>query len=130
MPDAEGMSKAMREPLLKTFPAALLGRLVVIPYYPLSDEVIAAITRLQLGRIAKRIEANHQVPFTYDDEVVKLIVSRCTELESGGRMIDSILTNTVLPRISEELLTRIQEGRPIEKVHVAVDGSSFQYQFE
>ncbi|MFH1844710.1 MAG: type VI secretion system ATPase TssH [bacterium] len=130
MPDADGMSTALREPLLKTFPPALLGRLVVVPYYPLSDEVIAAITRLQLGRIAKRIELNHQVPFTYDDEVVQLIVSRCTELESGGRMIDSILTNTVLPRISEELLTHMMDGKPIKKVQVAVDGSSFVYHFE
>ena len=130
MPDAEGMAKALREPLLKTFPAALLGRLVVIPYYPLSDEVVEAITKLQLGRIARRIEENHGVPFTYDDEVVKLIVSRCTELESGGRMIDAILTNTVLPMISEELLTRMMEGTPIEKVHVLVDGSNFGYAFE
>jgi type VI secretion system protein VasG len=130
LPDAEGLSRALREPLLKTFPAALLGRLVVIPYYPLSDEVIAAIARLQLGRIQKRVVENHRVPFTYDDAVVDLIVNRCTELESGGRMIDSILTNTVLPRISEELLTRMMEGRPIERVQVAAEGDSFQYLFD
>jgi len=70
------------------------------------------------------------VPFIYDDEVIKLIASRCTELESGGRMIDAILTNTLLPRISEELLTRMMESRPIEKVHVSVDGSNFDYTFE
>lgn len=130
LPDAEGMAKALREPLLKTFPAALLGRLVVIPYYPLSDEMVATISRLQLGRIARRVQENHGVPFIYDDEVVELIVSRCTELESGGRMIDAILTNTLLPRISEELLTRMMDGRPVEKVHVSVDGSNFEYNFE
>jgi len=129
MPDAEGMSKAMREPLLKVFPQALLGRMVAIPYYPLTDEVIAVITRLQLGRIEKRIAENHRIPFTYDDEVVKLIVSRCTELESGGRMIDSILTNTLLPKISAELLTRLMEGNPIEKVQVGVEENSFKYEF-
>jgi len=85
----------------------LLGRLVVIPYYPLNDEMIGAIARLQLGRIAKRVQENHRVPFTYDDAVVRLIASRCTELESGGRMIDAILTNTMLPRISEEFLRRM-----------------------
>jgi type VI secretion system protein VasG len=69
------------------FPPALLGRLVTIPYYPLSDEMIGDIVRLQLGRIEKRIQENHKMPFSYDDEVVKLIVSRCTELESGGRMV-------------------------------------------
>jgi len=129
-PDPEGLAKALREPLLKIFPPALLGRLVTIPYYPLSDDVIAVITRLQLDRIKKRIAANHQVPFLYDDDVVKLIVSRCTELESGGRMIDAILTNTLLPKISEEFLTRMMEGKPIDKVQVTAEKSSFNYAFE
>ena len=99
-PEPEGIAKALREPLLEVFPPALLGRLVVVPYYPLNDEMIGAIARLQLGRIETRIRENHKIPFSYDDEVVKLIASRCTELESGGRMIDAILTNTVLPAIS------------------------------
>ncbi len=130
MPDPEGISKALREPLLKVFPAALLGRLVVIPYYPLNDEMIAAIARLQLGRIERRIARNHKVPFTYDDDVVKLIAERCTELESGGRMIDAILTNTVLPKISGEFLNRMVEGKPVERVHVSVKDGEFSYGFE
>ncbi len=130
MPEPEGIAKALREPLLKVFPPALLGRLVVIPYYPLNDEMIGAIARLQLGRIKKRIAESHKVPFTYDDEVIKLIASRCTELESGGRMIDAILTNTVLPKISEEFLTRMVEGKPIERVHVSVTDGEFGYGFE
>src|SRR5262249_16466476 len=95
MPEPEAITKALRDPLLKIFPAALLGRLVVIPYYPLSDEMLANIVRLQLTRIQKRIDANHKVRFDYDDSAVKQIIARCTEVESGGRMIDSILTNTV-----------------------------------
>jgi type VI secretion system protein VasG len=130
MPEPEGIAKALREPLLKVFPAALLGRLVAIPYYPLSDGMIANIARLQLGRIEKRIAEHHKIPFTYDDAVVKLIVSRCTELESGGRMIDAILTNTVLPRISEEFLTRLLEGKPVARVHVNVVAGEFGYAFE
>ncbi|WKJ90881.1 type VI secretion system ATPase TssH [Methylomonas montana] len=130
MPEPEGIAKALREPLLKVFPPALLGRLVVIPYYPLTDEMIGAIARLQLGRIKKRIAESHKVPFSYDDEVIKLIASRCTELESGGRMIDAILTNTVLPRISEEFLIRMMEGKPIERVHVSVQDGEFGYGFE
>jgi len=130
MPEPDGIAKALREPLLKVFPPALLGRLVVIPYYPLNDEMIGAIARLQLGRIKKRIAESHNVPFTYDDEVVKLIASRCTELESGGRMIDAILTNTVLPKISEEFLIRMVEGKPIERVHVQVVDGEFGYGFE
>ncbi len=128
-PDPESIAKSLREPLLKTFPAALLGRLVVIPYYPLSDDMIAAITKLQLGRITKRIATNHKIPFTYDEDVIKTIVSRCNELASGGRMIDAILTNTVLPTISEQFLTKMMEGQPIEKVHVTVENGEFTYSF-
>ncbi|MDD2730225.1 type VI secretion system ATPase TssH [Malikia sp.] len=130
MPDAEGLGKALREPLLKVFPPALLGRLVVLPYYPLSDAMIRVIARLQLGRVAQRVEQNHQVPFSYDEAVVGLIASRCTELESGGRMVDAILTNTLLPTISEEFLRRLLEGKPATRVHVGVKASDFSYEFD
>jgi len=130
MPDPEGMAQALREPLLKVFPPALLGRLVVIPYYPLSDEVMASIIRLQLGRVEKRIAENHKIPFTYEDQVVDLIASRCKEVESGARVVDAMLTNTVLPKISEEFLTRMVEGRPIDRVHVSVAEGEFAYAFE
>ncbi|MCH1439715.1 MAG: type VI secretion system ATPase TssH [Rubripirellula sp.] len=130
MPNPEGLAKALRTPLLNVFPPALLGRIVTIPYYPLSDEMVGAIAKLQLGRIEKRILANHKLPFTYDDEVIKLIASRCTELESGGRMIDSILTNTVLPKISGEFLTRMMEGKSVDRVHVQVVDGEFDYAFD
>jgi type VI secretion system protein VasG len=130
MPEPEGIAKGLREPLLKKFPAALLGRLVVIPYFPLSDQMLSNIVRLQLGRIAKRVGEHHRVPFNYDDEAVKLIVSRCTEVESGGRMIDAILTNTVLPAISREFLTRTMAGAPLNGVRLAVADGDFAYQFE
>ena len=130
LPDPDGLAKALREPLLKVFPPALLGRLVTIPYYPLSDEMIGDIVRLQLGRIQKRVLENHKVPFGYDDEVVKLIVSRCTELESGGRMVDAILTNTVLPAISQEFLNRMVEGQPVSRVQIKVVEGEFGFEFE
>ena len=129
LPDPDGLAKALREPLLKVFPPALLGRLVTIPYYPLSDEMIGDIVRLQLGRIQMRVMKNHRVPFDYDDEVVKLIVSRCTELDSGGRMIDAILTNTVLPAISQEFLNRMMEGKPISRVQITVVEGEFGFEF-
>jgi type VI secretion system protein VasG len=130
MPDPEGMAKALRAPLLKVFPPALLGRLVTIPYYPLSDEMLGAIVKLQLNRIKKRVEARYKIPFTYSDDVVKLVVSRCTESESGGRMIDAILTNTMLPDISREFLNRMIEGKAIGGVQVGVDDGTFSYRFE
>jgi type VI secretion system protein VasG len=128
-PEPEALAKALREPLLKVFPPALLGRIVTIPYYPLSDQMLGAIIRLQIGRIKKRIEENHAVSFTYSDEVVGLVSKRCTEMESGGRMIDAILTNTVLPRISEEFLKRMMAGAPVKSVALAVEGGDFAYNF-
>jgi type VI secretion system protein VasG len=127
MPDPEGMAKALREPLLKVFPPALLGRLVTIPYYPLSDAMLGEIVKLQLNRIKKRVEARYKIPFEYDENVVKLVVSRCTESESGGRMIDAILTNTMLPDISREFLNRMMEGTPVTGVTVSASDGNFAY---
>jgi len=129
MPDAEGIAKALREPQLKIFPAALLGRIVSIPYYPLSDEVLHKIIVLQLNRIKKRMAENHEIPLNYTDAVLELIAARCTELESGGRMIDAILTNTVLPQISRELLSRMAEGTPIKSVDIDAVDDNFSYSF-
>lgn len=129
LPDPEGIAKALREPLLKIFPAALLGRLVTIPYYPLSDEMLKAIIHLQLGRIGKRIRDNQGIPFTYDEAVVQLIADRCSEVESGARVVDAILTNTVLPAISEEFLNKMMSGEPITAVKVGVRDGEFIYQF-
>ncbi len=130
MPDPEGMAKALRDPLLKIFPPALLGRLVVIPYYPLSPTMIAEITKLQLNRIKKRVQSAHGVPFEYSDAVVQTIVDRCQELESGGRMIDAIVTNTMLPDISAEFLRRMMTGGVVTKVAIDVADGEFTYAFE
>jgi type VI secretion system protein VasG len=129
LPAPDAIAKALRKPLLEVFPPALLGRLVVVPYYPLSDAMLARIIRLQLGRIAKRIAEGHKIPFTYSDDVVQLIASRCTELESGGRMIDAILTHSMLPAISREFLNRLLLGSPASQVQVRVEDSEFIYVF-
>ena len=129
MPSPEGVAKALRQPLLKVFPAALLGRLVVIPYFPLSDAMLRSIIRLQLSRIQQRIGANRDISFSYDEAVVDLIASRCTELESGGRMVDAILTQTLLPEISRELLTRLMEAVPAQKIQVTVKDGNFAYDY-
>ncbi|ALV07123.1 type VI secretion system ATPase TssH [Roseateles depolymerans] len=130
MPEPEGIAKALREPLLKVFPAALLGRLVTIPYYPLNEEMLGQIIRLQLGRIQRRVGENLGVPFSFGEDVVKLVISRCNEVESGGRVIDAILTNTVLPRISREYLTRLTQGHSITKVALTVKDGDFEYGFD
>ncbi|SDH10908.1 type VI secretion system ATPase TssH [Pseudomonas abietaniphila] len=129
VPAPEDIAKALRQPLLEIFPPALLGRLVTIPYYPLSDTMLKTITRLQLNRIKKRVESTHNVAFDYDDSVIDLIVSRCTETESGGRMIDALLTNTLLPDMSREFLTRMLEGKAMASVRIGVRDHQLDYQF-
>jgi type VI secretion system protein VasG len=127
VPNPESMARALRAPLLEVFPPALLGRLVTIPYYPLSDAMLGQIVRLQLERIRQRIEARYRIPFEYGEDVVELVVSRCTESESGGRMIDAILTNTMLPDISRQFLDCLMHGTAIDAVKVMVRGEKFAY---
>ncbi len=129
VPNPESMARALRAPLLEVFPPALLGRLVTIPYYPLSDAMLGQIVRLQLGRIKQRVEARYRIPFEYGEDVVELVVSRCTESESGGRMIDAILTNTMLPDISRKFLGRMLAGESVPGVSVQVREGDFDYAF-
>ncbi|MDQ7957961.1 MAG: type VI secretion system ATPase TssH [Pseudomonadota bacterium] len=130
LPEPNALADALKAPLMKVFPPALLGRIVTIPYYPLSPDMMKKIVRLQLGRIKKRVEANHGVPFEYSDAVVDQVVARCQDPESGGRVIDAILTNTVLPTISVEYLQRLATGGEIRKVALDVKDSDFTYAFD
>ena len=130
LPDPNALADALKAPLMKVFPPALLGRIVTIPYYPLSPEMMKKIVRLQLGRIKKRVETNHGVPFEYSDAVVDQVVARCQDPESGGRVIDAILTNTVLPTISVEYLQRLASGGEIRRVALDVKDADFTYAFD
>jgi type VI secretion system protein VasG len=129
MPEPESITTMLREPQLQIFPAALLGRIVSIPYYPLSNEMVITITRLQLGRIKNRVEQSQGITFEYSDSVVELVVSRCTELESGGRMIDAILTNTLLPELSTQILNTMLNGKTLSAISVDVKNHEFIYEF-
>ncbi|QNK70952.1 type VI secretion system ATPase TssH [Variovorax sp. PAMC26660] len=130
LPDSNALADALKAPLMKVFPPALLGRIVTIPYYPLSPDMMKKIVRLQLGRIKKRVEANHGVPFDYTEAVVDQVVARCQDPESGGRVIDAILTNTVLPTISVEYLQRLASGGEIRRVALDVKDADFTYAFD
>ncbi|RJG06134.1 type VI secretion system ATPase TssH [Noviherbaspirillum cavernae] len=120
LPDAESLSESIRPQLYKAFKPAFLGRMKVIPYYPLPDAVLADIIRLKLNRIKRRVEANHKAEFICSDDVVELILARCTEVDSGARNVDHILNGTVLPEIAESVLMRISEGTPLKRVKVSV----------
>ncbi|MEJ1128163.1 type VI secretion system ATPase TssH [Variovorax sp. CCNWLW225] len=128
-PDPEPLAAALREPLLKVFAPALLGRLVVVPYYPLHADALHRIIRLQLDRIAARLDANHGIALHYDDSAVELVARRCTAIESGGRMIDAILTHTILPRLSEEVIGATVSARKLAEVRLSAANDDFHYEF-
>jgi type VI secretion system protein VasG len=129
LPSSETLADALRGDLLDVFPTALLGRLVSIPYYPLSDAMTGTIIRMQLDRIGARLRQAHGIGFRYDDAVVALVAARCREVESGGRMIDAILTNTLLPSISRRLLQETMEGGATRQVEVGVEAGEFRFLF-
>lgn len=127
MPSIEGIGDALRKPLMEVFPPALLGRMITVPYLPLGETVLKQIIVLQLDRIVRRVQENHKATLSYDEAVVDLILSRCTETESGGRMIDSILTNTLLPAMSHRFLDAMMEGREITEISISVSDNEFSY---
>lgn len=130
LPESGALGTALRPALLSVFPAALLGRLLVVPYYPLTDAILGNIVRLQLGRIQRRLAENHAIACTFDDQVIHQIVSRCTEVESGGRMVDAILTNTLLPQISTTLLAASVNAQRYRQLHISMQNNEFDCQFQ
>jgi type VI secretion system protein VasG len=127
-PSPEGLIKALKPELDKIFKPAFLGRLVIIPYFPVRDEALKTIIRLKLGKIQRRLQENHRVTLDYDPALVEEVAKRCTEVESGARNVDNILTNTLLPQISRRLLAGMAEGQKLSTIHVSVgEDSSFVY---
>jgi type VI secretion system protein VasG len=126
-PDAATLAVALKPALLEVFPPALLGRVVTIPYYPLSPAMLAGIVRLQLKRVGARIAEHHKATFEADDSAVEMIVSMCNDPDSGGRVIDNVITNTILPALSREILKRQLAREPIASVNVAAENGQFVY---
>jgi type VI secretion system protein VasG len=124
-PSSKGMVEALKPELNKVFPPAFLGRMVIVPYYPVRDEALRRIVTLKLRKIQRRILENHRVTLTYDESFVEQVASRCTEVESGARNVDNILTNSLLPDISRQLLGAMAAGERMSAIHigVALDGS-------
>jgi type VI secretion system protein VasG len=121
------LAAALKPELLKVFPAALLGRIVTIPYFPLSPEMLSGIVRLQLDRIGKRVKENHKAVFDYDDAVVQHIVAQCNDPDSGGRVIDNIITNALLPELSREFLKRSLAKEEFAAAKVTITDGNFAY---
>jgi type VI secretion system protein VasG len=127
-PSQQDLEAAMKPFLTQVFPPALLGRIVTIPYFPLSEEMLGGIVKLQLNRIKRRIWDNHEATFDYSPAVVDFIVGRCNDPDSGGRMIDNILTNTLLPELSRHFLNRAIERKPVTSAKVDVKDGAFAYE--
>jgi type VI secretion system protein VasG len=131
MPSPEGLTKALKPELDQVFKPAFLGRTVIVPYYPIQDDALKRIIELKLGRIQRRIEESHKVRLVCDDQLVAEVAHRCTEVESGARNVDNILTNTLLPEVSRLLLEQVAEGRRPAAIRVGVGkGGAFEYSAE
>jgi type VI secretion system protein VasG len=127
-PEPGVLAEALNPELRKIFKPALLGRLIVVPYYPIDDASLRKIIKLKLEQIGQRLLENHRVPFTYSEELISEIVGRCTEVESGARNVDHILTGTLLPEVSNEMLSRMVTGNALSHVHVTAEhGQGFRY---
>ncbi len=126
-PGPDALVELVRPELVKVFKPAFMGRLKVVPFYPITDEIMRLITRLKLNRIKKRMMANSKVTLEFGDEIVDSIAKRCTEVDSGARNVDHILTNTLLPEMSKEILTRMARGQEIRKVKVAIEKAGFGF---
>jgi len=120
MPTADGLVKALKPELNKIFKPAFLGRLVIIPYFPIRDEAMKKIITLKLGKIQRRLQENHRMQLSYDDALIEEVARRCTEVESGARNVDNILTNTLLPEISRQILARLAERQRLDAIRVSV----------
>jgi type VI secretion system protein VasG len=128
LPDTDELAETLRPQLYKTFKPAFLGRLKVVPYYPISDDVLAEIIELKLERIRRRIESNHKAVFEWDESLVDAVLSRCTEVDSGARNVDHILNGTLLPEVAQQVLERIANGTAIERIAVrASEAGEFEY---
>jgi type VI secretion system protein VasG len=128
MPGPDGLVKALKPELDKVFKPAFLGRTVIIPYFPIRDEALKKIIKLKLAKIQRRIQETHRVALTYDDAMIEEVSRRCTEVESGARNVDNILTNTLLPDISKQLLGKIAEGVKPDAIHVTIaEDGTFAY---
>jgi type VI secretion system protein VasG len=128
LPDAETLGQALRPVLYKAFKPAFLGRMKVVPYYPISDDVLEKIIRLKLDRIAERVQANHRARFDYDTKLVEAVLARCTEVDTGARNVDHILNGSLLPEIAEQVLGRMASGAAIERIKVsATKKGDFRY---
>ncbi|MCS0631048.1 type VI secretion system ATPase TssH [Telluria mixta] len=123
VPSAEELEALIRPALVKQFKPAFLGRLKVVPFYPIPDDVLAGIIELKLGRIGQRVAANHKATFAYGESLVDAVLARCTEVDSGARNVDNILNGTLLPQIAEAVLARMAEGAAIERIEVGADGN-------
>jgi type VI secretion system protein VasG len=129
-PGPKALVDAMKPELNKVFKPAFLGRMLILPYYPIRDEAMKKIITLKLSKIQKRLAESHRIALQYGDELVNEIAKRCTEVESGARNVDNILTNTLLPEVSRQLLEQLAEGSKIATIHVGLSAEgSFVYDF-
>ncbi len=127
-PGPEGLLKAMKTDLLEVFKPAFLGRVDVIPYIPLSEDVLTNIVKLQLSIVQKRVLDNYNAKLTYSAKATKHIVSQCTEADAGARNIHKVIHQHILPSLSDHFLQSMMDEKTIKSVSIDVDkDANFTY---
>ncbi|KAB8042436.1 type VI secretion system ATPase TssH [Janthinobacterium aquaticum] len=121
LPTPAMLQELLRAQLVRHFKPALLGRMTVLPFYPLDDTVLAQIVEMKLARIGRRLAASCQARFSHDAALADAVLARCTEVDSGARNIDQILEGSVLPGMASALLARLADALPVSEVHAGVD---------
>ena len=129
LPSADALAEGLRPTLYKTFKPAFIGRTKVVPYYPLSDDVLIDVIKLKLDRIAQRVKDNHQAVLDYDEALLELVLSRCTEVDTGARAVDHVLNGSLLPEVADAVLAKMAEGKPIAKIKVSASKAG-QFKFK
>jgi type VI secretion system protein VasG len=128
--DLKTLTGAIRPILSNHFKPALLARMTIVPFYPLAKDAMKAIVELKLDQLGTRLKKSHRMAYAYDPKVVEQIAQRCTEVETGARNIDHIMTGTLLPRISTEILQKMSEGALPDQLHLGLtEDGEFKFEF-
>lgn len=129
-PNAEDLIEHLKPSLYKQFKPAFIGRMRVVPYFPLHDDLLVRIIKHKLGKIIQRIENQYATAVEYSDDLIELLLSRCTEVDSGARNVDNILNSSVLPSLATEILVALAEHKLPKRIVIDIKDDDISYQLD
>lgn len=128
LPTSDDLEATLRPVLYKAFKPAFLGRMKVIPYYPINDDTLTSIIEMKLNRIKTRVAEHHKAEFNWDSALIKAVLARCNEVDSGARAVDHLLNGSVLPEVADSVLANMANGAAIHQIKVSANkAGQFKY---